>query len=59
MNNFVKLNLFQKNQCQDGLYSLDLNATNKEPPFETILQNGFGFGSVLEASACIHDDADR
>lgn len=37
----------------------ELDVVGKELPFECILQNGFGYGSSLKITVCIHDDADR
>lgn len=41
------------------MYTQELDTSGKSLPFESILQNGFGPGSSLHASVCIHDDADR
>jgi len=36
-----------------------MDVAGKELPFESILQNGFGCGSTLKITVCVHDDADR
>lgn len=51
--------MFQGNQQEDGLFVQELDAAGKSLPYESILQNGFGPGSSLEISVCVHDDADR
>ncbi|KMQ88829.1 tectonin beta-propeller repeat-containing [Lasius niger] len=48
-------------ECQlseDG-YIQELDVAGKDMPFESILQNGFGYGSTLKITVCVHDDADR
>lgn len=47
------------NQLEGGLYVQELDSAGKSLPYESILQNGFGPGSSLEISVCVHDDADR
>ncbi|XP_015595651.1 tectonin beta-propeller repeat-containing protein [Cephus cinctus] len=49
----------EANQFFDGVYTQELDVAGKILPFESILQNGFGPGSALHASMCVHDDADR
>ncbi|XP_014203430.1 tectonin beta-propeller repeat-containing protein [Copidosoma floridanum] len=51
--------LAEENQYLEGLYSQELDVAGKSLPFESILHNGFGPGSSLHASVCIHNDADR
>ncbi|OAD62069.1 Tectonin beta-propeller repeat-containing protein [Eufriesea mexicana] len=43
----------------NDVYVQELDVAGKELPFECILQNGFGYGSSLKITVCIHDDADR
>ncbi|KAL6266845.1 hypothetical protein P5V15_003674 [Pogonomyrmex californicus] len=48
-------------ECQlseDG-YVQEIDVAGKDLPFESILQNGFGYGSTLKITVCVHDDADR
>ncbi|XP_011065676.1 PREDICTED: tectonin beta-propeller repeat-containing protein [Acromyrmex echinatior] len=48
-------------ECQlseDG-YVQEMDIAGKDLPFESILQNGFGYGSTLRITVCVHDDADR
>ncbi|KAJ8680209.1 hypothetical protein QAD02_015996 [Eretmocerus hayati] len=49
----------EENQFSDGIYTQELDVIGKTLPFESILHNGFGPGSSLIISVCIHDDADR
>ncbi|XP_031840484.2 tectonin beta-propeller repeat-containing peroxin 23 isoform X2 [Nomia melanderi] len=49
----------EENQLINDAYVQELDVAGKELPFECILQNGFGFGSSLKITVCVHDDADR
>ncbi|XP_033340443.1 tectonin beta-propeller repeat-containing peroxin 23 isoform X2 [Megalopta genalis] len=49
----------EENQLLNDGYVQELDVAGKELPFECILQNGFGSGSSLKVTVCIHDDADR
>ncbi|XP_053971353.1 tectonin beta-propeller repeat-containing protein isoform X1 [Hylaeus volcanicus] len=49
----------EENQIVNDTYVQELDVAGKELPFECILQNGFGYGSSLKITICIHDDADR
>ncbi|KAF7379139.1 tectonin beta-propeller repeat-containing protein isoform X1 [Vespula maculifrons] len=49
----------EENQFCEDVYVQELDAAGKDLPFESILQNSFGYGSSLRITVCIHDDADR
>ncbi|KZC04781.1 Tectonin beta-propeller repeat-containing protein, partial [Dufourea novaeangliae] len=49
----------EENKLVNDIYVQELDVAGKELPFECILQNGFGYGSSLEITVCVHDDADR
>lgn len=51
--------IFQECQLSKNGYIQEIDVAGKNVPFESILQNGFGCGSTLKISVCIHDDADR
>ncbi|TGZ54256.1 Tectonin beta-propeller repeat-containing protein [Temnothorax longispinosus] len=46
-------------QLSDDGYVQEMDVAGKDLPFESILQNGFGYGSALRIIVCVHDDADR
>jgi len=56
---FVLRHSFQECQLSENGYVQEMDVAGKDTPFESILQNGFGYGSTLKISVCIHDDADR
>lgn len=49
----------QEYQLSENGYIQEMDVAGKDLPFESILQNGFGYGSTLKVTVCIHDDADR
>lgn len=51
--------LAEESQLLNDVYVQEVDVAGKDLPFECILQNGFGYGSSLKITACIHDDADR
>lgn len=59
---FSSLDIFchiQDCQLSENEYVQEMDVSGKDLPFESILQNGFGYGNTLKITVCIHDDADR
>lgn len=55
----LKFHRPQEYQLSEDGYVQKMDVTGKDLPFESILQNGFGYGSSLKVAVCVHDDADR